>query len=79
MWYVYILLSQKDGKLYIGITDNLKLRFAKHNNGEVFSTKGRTPFILESYIAVKSQEKAAELEKYFKSGSGSAVLKKRII
>ncbi|MEW6088011.1 MAG: GIY-YIG nuclease family protein [bacterium] len=27
MYYVYILKSKKDNKLYIGFTSNLKLRF----------------------------------------------------
>jgi hypothetical protein len=32
-----------------------------------------------AYIAVRTEKKARELEKYFKTGSGRAVLKKRIL
>jgi hypothetical protein len=32
---------------------------------------------LKSYIAVETEEKARQLERYFKSGSGKAFAKKR--
>jgi hypothetical protein len=35
--------------------------------------------VLVAYVAVRSERKARELEKYFKTGSGKAVLKKRIL
>jgi len=79
VWYVYVLRSQTDDKPYIGSTDDLKRRFKEHNNGLVISTKHRIPFILEAYIAVKTEKKARALEKYFKIGSGNAFLKKRIL
>ena len=79
MWYTYILRSQKDGRLYIGSTNNLKRRFKEHNGGLVPSTRHRTPFILEAYVATTTEEKARSLEKYFKIGSGNAFLKKRIL
>ena len=43
------------------------------------STKHYAPFFLLAYVAVRSEAKAIRLEKYFKTGSGKAVLKKRII
>jgi len=79
MWYVYILRSTIDKKLYVGSTNNIRRRLTEHNSGEVDSTKGRRPFILEAYIAVKDQVKAIELEQYFKTGSGKALLQKRIL
>jgi putative endonuclease len=51
----------------------------EHNSGEVDSTKPRIPFILEAYVAVKDKSKGIELEEYFKTGSGKAILKKRIL
>lgn len=36
-------------------------------------------FELEAYVAVKTEQKARQLEKYFKTGSGKAVLYKRIL
>jgi predicted GIY-YIG superfamily endonuclease len=79
MWYVYILRSIIDKNLYVGSTNNIRRRLAEHNSGKVDSTKRRIPFSLEAYIAVKDQAKAIELEQYFKTGSGRALLQKRIL
>ena len=57
----------------------MRRRLTEHNTGKVDSTKGRTPFSLEAYIAVKDKEKAIELEQYLKTGSGKAILQKRIL
>jgi putative endonuclease len=79
MWYVYILRSIIDKNLYVGSTNNIRHRLNEHNCGKVDSTKIRIPFSLEAYIAVKDQAKAIELEKYLKTGSGRALLQKRIL
>ena len=79
MWYVYILRSARDNKLYIGSTDDINRRLLQHNSGEIDTTKNRVPLILEAYVAVKDKAKASELEQYFKTGSGSAILNRRIL
>ena len=79
MWFVYILKSLKDKNLYVGSTNDIERRLAEHNSGKVDSTKHRVPLILEAYIAVKNKDKAIELEQYFKTGSGKAILQKRIL
>jgi predicted GIY-YIG superfamily endonuclease len=79
MWYVYILRSVKDKDLYVGSTNNIRRRLNEHNSGKVDSTKRRIPFSLEAYIAVKDQAITIELEQYFKTGSGRALLQKRIL
>lgn len=78
MWYVYIL-KDISGKIYIGSTNNLKRRIAEHKTNPCYSTKRLKYFRLEAYIALCSAHKARELEKYFKTGSGKAILKKRIL
>jgi len=78
MWYVYILKSE-DGRIYIGSTNDLQRRMEEHGNGDCYSTSRFNNFTLESYIAVKKEKTARNLEKYFKTGSGKAVLKKRIL
>ena len=52
---------------------------SEHNAGLTQSTKHYVPFEIEAFVAVKTEAKARELEKYFKTGSGKAVLKKRIL
>ena len=79
MWYVYILRSTIDKNLYVGSTNDIRRRLTEHNSGEVDSTKSRVPFNLEAYIAVKDKAKAIKLEKYLKTGSGRALLQKRIL
>lgn len=79
MWYVYILRSRRDGKLYFGSTNDLRRRLAEHSRGQTESTAGRGPFELEAYIAVREEATARSLEKYLKTGSGKAVLVKRIL
>jgi putative endonuclease len=79
MWFVYILKSLSKEYHYIGLTNNLKRRLDEHNSGNTPSTKPYRPFELEAFVAVKTHEKAMELEKYFKTGSGKAILKKRIL
>jgi len=74
MYYVYSLKC-KDG-YYIGCTNDLKDRFDRHQKGHVPATKDRLPIKLDFYIAVGDKYKAFELEKYFKSGSGRAFIKK---
>jgi putative endonuclease len=80
MWYVYIIRSTiKNDFIYIGSTNDLKRRFTEYNKGHSKATKPYSPFELEAYIAVKTEKKARNLEKYFKTGSGKAVLNKRIL
>ena len=79
MWYVYILRSCVDNKLYIGSTDDISHRLNEHNSGNVESTQNRKPLNLEAFIAVKNKSKAVELKRYLKTGSGRAVLNKRIL
>ncbi|MCK4553593.1 GIY-YIG nuclease family protein [Candidatus Parcubacteria bacterium] len=78
MYYVYILLSKKDGKLYTGYTKNLKLRFEQHCKGLVESTKDRRPLILIYYEACLNQQDATRREKHLKTHYGKMFLKKRL-
>jgi hypothetical protein len=45
----------------------------------VQSTKAYRPLKIAAYVAVETERKAKELEQYFKTGSGKAILKKRIL
>jgi len=79
MWHVYILKSLKDNELYIGSTNHIQRRINEHNSAMVDSTKSRIPLTLEAYIAVRNKAKAIDLEQYFKTGSGKAILQRRIL
>jgi len=78
VWYVYFL-QLSNGDTYVGSTDDLKRRFGSHSRGEVISTKAYLPAVLKTYIAVPTEIHARQLEVYFKSGSGKAFAKKRLL
>ena len=79
MFYVYILKSKKDDKLYIGYTENLKRRFSEHQKGKVENTSHRLPVELIYYEAYKNIDDAQKREQSFKkSGSVYNGLVKRI-
>ncbi len=74
MYYVYSLQC-KDG-FYVGCTDDLKDRLARHQKGHVPATTDRLPVTLEFYVAINDKHKAFDFEKYLKSGSGRAFIKR---
>jgi putative endonuclease len=75
MHYVYVLLSQKDHKFYIGFTSDLKRRLKEHTDGKSPSTKSRRPLMLLYYEAHLSKDDAMRRENYFKTTKGKATLK----
>mgnify|MGYP000902065522 CR=1 FL=1 len=78
MHYVYVIKSSQDGKLYTGCTEDLRKRFSDHNDGKVYSTKNRGPFILIYYEASLEKADAYAREKYLKTGMGKRYLKNRL-
>ena len=79
MYYVYVLKSLKDKKLYLGFSGDLKERFKKHHNGKVAATKFRRPLALVYYEAYSSEKDARERERQLKQyGNAYSQLKRRI-
>lgn len=76
MYYVYILKSDRERKLYVGCTKDLRKRLDLHNSGKVFSTKLRTPLRLIFYETFLIQKDAFEREKWLKTGWGRHHLQK---
>ena len=71
--YVYILESLADPQRhYTGLTDDLKRRLQKHNQGGVPHTSKFTPWRVRVAIAFQAREQAAVFEIYLKSHSGRA-------
>ncbi len=78
MYFVYVLKSKKDQRLYYGSTDNLERRLGEHNKGRVRSTKSRIPFELEYFEKVDSIIDARKKERYFKTGFGRKYIKNKL-
>ncbi|MFC1600584.1 GIY-YIG nuclease family protein [Patescibacteria group bacterium] len=77
-YFTYVLVSEKDGKYYIGWTDNVERRLKAHNLGKAISTKDRKPFKLVYYEACLDRKKAIIREKQLKTGFGRKYIKKRV-
>ncbi len=79
MFYVYILLSNKDGRFYVGMTADLKRRIHEHKIGKVKSTKHRQPMKLICYEAYLTKNEAEKRELFLKSSDGKKDLRKRLV
>lgn len=80
MFYVYILRSTKDlTELYYGYTINLTDRLNKHNTGEVSHTNKYKPWKIIFNASFHTKELALNFEKYLKTASGKAFMRKRLI
>ncbi len=77
MYYIYSLKC-KDG-YYIGCTDNIQERLNRHQKGQIPATRDRLPIVLEFYFTIEDRYKAFAFEKYLKSGSGRAFIKKHLL
>ena len=78
MYYMYILESKKDKTLYIGLTDNIPKRLKEHNSGMSKYTKGHSPYAIVFYSAFINRSLAVKFERYLKTASGRAFIKKKI-
>lgn len=78
MFFVYIIKSTIDNRLYKGLTTDLKSRVREHNTGKTKSTKPYKPWKLVYFEKFDSREEAREREKYFKSGIGREFLKNKL-
>lgn len=72
---VYVLLSQKDHKFYIGYTSDLKQRLTAHFNGVSPATAPRRPFTLVFCEYFLSKSDAIRREKYLKTTAGKKGLR----
>jgi putative endonuclease len=77
MYYVYLLKSQSRPKQpYIGSTRDLRRRLKQHNEGRSPHTAKFRPWILIAYFAFAKEKTAIAFEKYLKSGSGRAFIRR---
>jgi predicted GIY-YIG superfamily endonuclease len=80
MYIVYILASKQYlNRIYIGLTEDNSQRFDEHNSGKSSYSKKYGPWGLRTYITFDKRKSAVDFEKYLKSGSGFAFLKKHFL
>ena len=78
MFWVYVLKSEDDDKLYTGYTGSPKSRFNLHRSGKVYSTKFRGNFKLIYIEGGLNETDAKKRERFLKSGPGKRYLKSRL-
>ncbi len=74
-YYVYILRSLKDDNFYTGHTADVKGRLARHNRGDVRSTKARRPFVVVYFEPCRTRSEAMKRERKIKTFKRDAKLK----
>lgn len=77
-FYNYVLQSEKNRKLYIGFTINLKNRLEKHNRGLNRSTKSGRPWKIIYCEACLNKNDAIRREKYLKTSQGQRLMRRRL-
>ncbi|UBM62403.1 GIY-YIG nuclease family protein [Candidatus Sulfidibacterium hydrothermale] len=66
-FFTYILISEVDGSLYIGQTQDVEKRLKRHNTGRNRSTSAKRPWKLLYAKPCNSRSEAVKLEKHLKS------------
>ncbi len=76
---VYILQSNKNGRFYIGSTNNIDRRFEQHNKGLVVSTKNIRPFELCAILRCDTLQEARIFEHRLKDYKSRKIIEKVIV
>ncbi len=80
-FYLYAIVSEKDGVIYTGIARDIMKRLEEHNSGKSKYTSGHIPWKLFYSEYIGDSKLARVREKYFKSSAGKrrlrAILRKK--
>lgn len=72
------MLICSDNTYYTGCTKDLNKRLQRHRLEYIPYTAKRLPVTLITYIVFSDKYRAYDFERYLKSGSGKAFMKKRL-
>ena len=75
LYFVYVIQSEIDNRLYKGLTKNLERRVKDHNSGKTKSTKPFKPWKIVYFEEHQDLDEARKREKFFKSGEGRELIK----
>ncbi|MCG3183504.1 MAG: hypothetical protein ICCCNLDF_01607 [Planctomycetes bacterium] len=80
MFYVYVMRSiASPNQVYTGITENLPQRISDHNQGKSTHTNKFKPWECIVAIRFSDEQRARAFERYLKTGSGRAFLKRHFL
>lgn len=75
MYYTYVLVSTRNGDLYVGSTENVENRLSLHNSGKVRSTKAYVPWQLLQKEEFATRSEAMLRERFLKNHQQKEILK----
>ena len=75
-YWVYVLRSKALSRRYVGSTDDLGARLARHEAGLVFATAPYRPWVLVHSETFGTRSEAMRRERFLKTGRGREFLKK---
>ena len=70
MFYVYVLISERNSRRYVGSCQDIDDRLSRHNAGRSKATKHGIPWNLVYHEIFETRSEATQREMYFKSGKG---------
>jgi putative endonuclease len=80
MYHVYIITSRPNaGRYYIGFSSRPTERLQEHNDGKNPSTASFGPWSLAAIISFPTKQKALVFERYLKTGSGRAFVRRHLL
>ena len=74
-FFVYAIVSEMDGVIYVGIAHDCQIRLKEHNSGKSKYTSGHTPWRLFYSELAGDAVSARSREKYFKTSAGKRRLR----
>jgi putative endonuclease len=78
MHFVYILQNDKNGRYYIGSTNNLERRLAEHNSGKTRSLRYILPLRIVFKKGFETKIEAVRIERKLKSLKSRNIIEKII-
>ena len=69
-YHVYVLVSERTGRRYVGSAHDLADRLARHNRGRSKATRHGVPWRLAHVESFPSRAEAVRRELFFKTGKG---------
>ena len=78
MHSVYILQSKKNGRYYVGVTNNVKKWLEEHNSGWVKSTAPYRPWVLMRVEQFSDEGLAYKRERFIKAKRSRQIIGKII-
>ncbi len=78
MNFVYILQSEKNGRYYIGSTENVERRLVEHNSGKTASLRYLIPMRLVFKQEFENSIMAKRMERKLKNAKSKSILERII-